>query len=214
MTTSLATTERAEFADALAAADPGSPTLCEGWTARDLAAHVVLRERNPLALPGILVSAASGLTQTLTRRFLASHSYEQIVSLIRSGPPRLSPMGASARVDAAVNTTEMLIHHEDLRRAQPSWQPREFGEDRLRELWGRLRMLAKLSLRSAPVAVTLTWVAGGGVLAAKAGSPLVVVCGDPVELAMFATGRQRAARVEYSGEDSAVERLRTASLGT
>lgn len=37
--------ERLLLADLLEAAGPDAPTLCEGWNARDLAAHVVVRER-------------------------------------------------------------------------------------------------------------------------------------------------------------------------
>ena len=39
--------ERLLLADLLETAGPDAPTLCEGWTTRDLAAHVVVRERRP-----------------------------------------------------------------------------------------------------------------------------------------------------------------------
>ncbi len=32
---------------------PDAPTLCEGWTTGDLAAHLVLRERRPDAAAGV-----------------------------------------------------------------------------------------------------------------------------------------------------------------
>jgi hypothetical protein len=44
--------ERAQLADLLGELGPGAPTLLAPWTTRDLAAHLVLRERNPLAGPG------------------------------------------------------------------------------------------------------------------------------------------------------------------
>ena len=47
-----ATMERRRFADELLAVGPDAPTLCTGWAARDLAAHVVLRDRRPDAMPG------------------------------------------------------------------------------------------------------------------------------------------------------------------
>jgi uncharacterized protein (TIGR03083 family) len=37
--------ERVLFADLLARVGPDEPTLCAGWTTRDLAAHIVVRER-------------------------------------------------------------------------------------------------------------------------------------------------------------------------
>ena len=38
--------ERAQLAQALLDVAPDAPTLCEGWQARHLAAHIVLRERS------------------------------------------------------------------------------------------------------------------------------------------------------------------------
>ena len=51
--TSLAESERALFADLLAEVGPDAPTLCGDWTTRDLAAHLVVRERRLDATPGI-----------------------------------------------------------------------------------------------------------------------------------------------------------------
>ena len=53
--THVAHLERERFCDALELAGPVAPTLCEGWLTRDLAAHVVLRERRPDLAAGILV---------------------------------------------------------------------------------------------------------------------------------------------------------------
>ncbi len=49
---------------------------------------------------------------------------------------------------------EYFVHHEDVLRAQPDWQPRELSADLSEVLWGRLGM-AKLMLRKAPVGVEL-----------------------------------------------------------
>ena len=48
--TSVAATERADLCDLFRAVGPDAPTLCEGWTTRDLAAHLVVRERRPDAV--------------------------------------------------------------------------------------------------------------------------------------------------------------------
>ena len=61
--TRFARTERAAFADTLEEAGPDAPTLCTGWTTRDLAAHLVLRERRPDAAMGILIKGVAGHTQ-------------------------------------------------------------------------------------------------------------------------------------------------------
>ena len=46
------------------------------------------------------------------------------------------------------------MHHEDVRRAQPDWQPREISPELADVLWSRLGM-ARLMLRKAPVGVEL-----------------------------------------------------------
>ncbi len=53
---SVARAERAALADLMLEVGPDSPTLCGDWTTRDLAAHLVLRERRPEAA-GLVVPA-------------------------------------------------------------------------------------------------------------------------------------------------------------
>ncbi len=54
----------------------------------------------------------------------AAKPYEELVRLIRSGPPRMSPFSIK-QVDEGANTAEFYVHTEDVRRAQPDWTPRE-----------------------------------------------------------------------------------------
>ena len=44
--------ERRALCELLDETGPDAPTLCEGWTTGDLAAHLVLRERRPDAAAG------------------------------------------------------------------------------------------------------------------------------------------------------------------
>ena len=44
--------ERSALAQALRDVGPDAPTLCTGWRSRHLAAHVVLRETDPLVAAG------------------------------------------------------------------------------------------------------------------------------------------------------------------
>jgi len=60
--TSHAVAERFDFADTLAHTKPDAPTLCEPWTAAQLAAHVILRERS-------LTQAANRLPVDAARRW-------------------------------------------------------------------------------------------------------------------------------------------------
>lgn len=57
-----ASRERAALVNTMRAVGPDGATLCVGWTTRDLAAHLVLRERRPDAAAGILVPALAGYT--------------------------------------------------------------------------------------------------------------------------------------------------------
>src|SRR5436190_23310918 len=111
---SLSALERARLADVLAATDPAAPTLCEGWTARDLAAHLVVRERRPDTGPGLLLRPLAGWTEHVRRRY-AQRPYPELIELIRTGPPALSPFSLPG-ADAAGNLTEHFVHCEDVRR--------------------------------------------------------------------------------------------------
>jgi hypothetical protein len=52
--------ERAQLTDLFDELGPEAPTLLEPWTTRDLAAHLVLREHDYLAAPGLVLPGAWG----------------------------------------------------------------------------------------------------------------------------------------------------------
>src|SRR5215210_3225922 len=49
---SLPSRERAALADLLDELGPDAPTCCAGWTTAHMAAHLVVRDRRPDAMPG------------------------------------------------------------------------------------------------------------------------------------------------------------------
>ncbi|WP_353942019.1 TIGR03085 family metal-binding protein [Streptomyces sp. HUAS MG91] len=203
--------ERLLLADLLEAAGPEAPTLCEGWTARDLAAHVVVRERRPDAAGGILLKQLAGRLDRVQAEF-AEKPYEELIQLIRTGPPRFSPFSLK-QVDEASNAVEFYVHAEDVRRAQPDWSPRELDPVFSEALWSRLERMARMVGRKAPVGLVLRRPDGQTAVAHK-GAPVVTVTGEPAELLMFAFGRQAAADVELEGDKAAVDRLtETKALG-
>ncbi len=108
------------------AAGPDAPTLCGDWTTRDLAAHLVLRERRPDAAAGILISQLAGYTARKQKELTERTEWPDLLELVASGPPLYSPLKL---LDPLVNTTEMFIHHEDVRRAASGWQPRKLDDD-------------------------------------------------------------------------------------
>ncbi|MFG2331202.1 TIGR03085 family metal-binding protein [Streptomyces sp. NPDC048604] len=199
--------ERLLLADLLEAAGPDAPTLCAGWLTRDLAAHVVVRERRPDAAAGTVVPALKARLERVQAEF-ADKPYEELIALIRTGPPALSPFSLK-QVDEGANTVEFYVHTEDVRRAQPDWSPRELDPVFSDALWSRLEKGARLLGRKAPVGLVLRR-PNGQTAVAHRGTPVVTATGEPGELTMFVFGRQDTAKVQLEGEPEAVTRLRDA----
>jgi len=210
--TSFSAVERARLADALEAADPAAPTLCEGWTALDLAAHVVVRERRPDSTPGLLLRPLARWTEHVRREY-ARRPMAELIELIRTGPPATSPF-ALPGADAAANLTEFFVHCEDVRRGR-------FPEDRVPaaelapglqdELWRRLLRQARLMFRRAGAGVVLATPEGREHVALR-GRPSVRLVGEPGELLLVAFGRGRAADVQREGPPEALAALAAAKL--
>jgi uncharacterized protein (TIGR03085 family) len=206
-----ATVERRRFADELLAVGPDAPTLCGTWTTRDLAAHIVVRDSRPDALPGVAIPAFAGYTERV-QRGVAQREWEALVDTVRNGPPTLSPVRIDV-VDRFVNTSEFFVHHEDVRRAGDDWSPRQLDPELVDELYGVLRRTAKLLVRKAPAGITLTPDDGRDPIVAKKAEPMVTVSGAVGELVMWIFGRQAHSVVGYVGPDAAVDALRHTSFG-
>ncbi|MGH3322272.1 MAG: TIGR03085 family metal-binding protein [Streptosporangiaceae bacterium] len=209
--TMYARTERLALADLFDEAGPDAPTLCAGWTTRDLAAHLVARERRPDSGPGLLIRPLAGYAERVRRGLASGRSYAELVSLVRDGPPPWSPFGLP-RVDAAVNTVEFFVHHEDVRRAGQEWRPRETDPGLEDALWRRLRAMARMLVRRVPVGVELR-VEGHAPVLARSADPSVTLRGDASEVVLYLFGRRQVADVEVEGTDDAVAALAVAPLG-
>ncbi|MEW9531460.1 TIGR03085 family metal-binding protein [Microbispora sp. NPDC049125] len=215
--------ERAALCDLLDELGPGAPTLCEGWATEDLTAHLVLRERRPDAAGGILLPFLAGYTGSVQESLKRRHPFPELVRLVRQGPPRWSPYGLVPGLDEAVNTMELFVHHEDVRRARPGWEPRTLPGGLEDTLWKRVSAGARLFLRRSPVGVVLRRADGGGTPGGagrteskpvgRTAEPMVVVTGRPSELVLFAFGRGDHARVTFEGDAGAVARLRETGFG-
>ncbi|MFI9649822.1 TIGR03085 family metal-binding protein [Streptomyces sp. NPDC052040] len=199
--------ERLLLADLLEAVGPDAPTLCEGWNARDLAAHVVVRERRPDAAGGVLVKQLAPRLEKVMEEYTAK-PYEELIQLIRTGPPRFSPFQLK-QLDEAANTVEFYVHTEDVRRARPDWTRRELDPVFQDALWSRLERTARLTARKAPTGLVLRRPDGQTAVAHR-GTPVVTVTGEPSELLLFALGRQRVADVELEGDKEAVAKAQDA----
>lgn len=208
--TSLSLAERSALADTLDEVGPDAPTLCAGWTAADLVAHLIVRENNLPGALGILIKPLAGRTTDAMERLKRELGYADLVAKFRNGPTGLSPVRIAA-VDAAANTSEFFIHHEDVRRAQPDHEPRRLDEALQTFLWRRLRTGGRLLFRRVAVGVLLAS-PDGAVVRVRAGEPTAILAGRPSELMLYAFGRKDVAKVELTGPDIATEALRQATL--
>ncbi len=206
--TSLAQEERARLADELVAVGPDAPTLCTGWDARDLAAHVVMRERRPDAAAGIRIPPLAGYTASV-QEHVASTPWPELVAKVRQRSPLLvGPM------DDWFNTAELYVHTEDVRRAQPGWTPLPFDARREGVLWSVLRRSARLMFRHATVGVVLALPESDGRRhTARGGAPGVTVTGQASELVLYAYGRQSVADVTVTGDPAVVREFGGTELG-
>lgn len=200
----MAQRERQQMADLMDSVGPDAPTLCEGWTVRDLAAHLVIRERRPDAMPGILLPALAGHTEKVQAGY-AAREFDALLGLLRTGPPVYSPFWA---IDGQANLGEMFIHHEDVRRAREGWQPREMPATTQDAFWRSLKMIAKRSYRKSPVTIVLARADNSDTATpVHRDGPMVTLRGAPSELLMHAFGRD-ASRVEFEGEQADVAAVR------
>jgi len=211
--------ERAKLCDLLVEVGPDAPTLCGDWTTHDLAAHLWIRETDPVGAPGILAKPLAGLTERRMAEAKARWSYEDLVDRVRNGPARFSVF-AFPGVDEPANTTEFFIHHEDVRRAgdRPAG-PRELGDEVEDWMWRRLKLLGRAFFRRAKVGVTLERVPATAdpatepeTIRAQNGSQIVTVVGKPSELVIFANGRTQVADVKLVGEQDAIDALLSSDL--
>jgi uncharacterized protein (TIGR03085 family) len=203
--------ERAALVDTMRAVGPDAPTLCEGWTTRDLAAHLVIREYRPDAAAGILIPAFASHTAKLQSDVAEQNDWDALVDKVAAGPPLYSPFKL---LDPVANVAEMFIHHEDVRRAQPDWEPRVLEQGLCRSLRRTLSLMARVTLAKVPGRVALRIPEGKTVLTAGSGKfhgTTVAVTGAPEELLLFSVGRE--ARVEFDGDAAAVQAVRDAPKG-
>jgi uncharacterized protein (TIGR03085 family) len=199
--------ERQDLCDALTELGPDAPTLCEGWTTADLAAHLMVRERELLAAAGI---ALPGPFARLNRRRMdaaKAGGYQPIIDWLRAGPHgfwRLRPM-------IAVNVLEYFVHLEDARRAN-GLEPRQLDPELDATLWRMLRLGARRYLRPLRGFGVRGETPDGREAVLRKGFPEATITGAPGEILLYMMGRKDAARVKLSGSEMAVAALGNARL--
>ncbi len=206
---------REVLAETLLAAGPDSPTLCEGWLTRDLAAHLFLRERKAAVGIGLLVKslgkASDKATAKLAAKLKTNDDYAELVNAFRAGPPPLSPMKIKA-LDESSNLIEYFVHTEDIRRAVDRWAPRALDEAYSDALWDELIKRAAILYRGVDLGIVLVRPSGPRHVAKRAPVSVAIV-GEPGELLMHAHGRTGHALVTFEGQPDAVALLQSAEIG-
>ncbi|MDE0802424.1 MAG: TIGR03085 family metal-binding protein [Acidimicrobiales bacterium] len=194
--------ERAELCAHLDRLGPDAPTLCDHWTTEDLAAHLVARERNPFAGPGIVVGGPFARLTDWAMQRETRRDYATLVDRVRSGPP-LVPWGLPV-LRSLLNLNEYFVHHEDVRRAnggRPRTDRPEL-DDALRPLVSRM---AALQLWRAHIDVDLVDDTGRSL--ARRGSAPPRIVGRPGELLLWLNGRGSIADVAFEGSEDEVSAL-------
>ena len=134
------TAERAGFLDLLdnlEAADFKTPSLCQGWTVADVAAHAISYDRiNPLLYvplfvgSGFSIDRANGRMVSWWRR----RGTEAVVGAFRRSP---TPRGMMRLLGHRIALLDIFIHQQDVRR--PLGRPRQIPSDRLTVVGDLLR---------------------------------------------------------------------------
>lgn len=199
--TTFAQSERALLADLLDDVGPLAPTLCEGWTTGDLAAHLVVRETDLVGAAGISVEKLAGLTRRRMDAVLADGSWTRVVERVRHGGRVIR---AIPGLDSAMNSVEYFVHHEDVRRAgaDPA-PPRLLRVDHERLLWRQVAVMARLTLRKLPTGVVVeNALDPDEPLRVKSGARTVTLAGKPSEVLLWLSGRREVADVDIIGDPS------------
>ncbi|HIW92156.1 MAG TPA: TIGR03085 family protein [Candidatus Corynebacterium avicola] len=197
--------EREALADLLLSRGPDEPTLCEGWTTRDMAVHLVLREHRLDATAGMFLKPFSGHLDKVSRDY-EKKSYEDLVEVYRNGPPVWNPMKLA---DKFINLGENFVHHEDVRRGGGEHTPRDLPTATREALWTLVTQGARGMIRSSGATVKLVRTDGDGSVTVGSGEPEVTVSGDAGEIVLWVYGRDKAADVTVEGP---VERVKRTSL--
>jgi uncharacterized protein (TIGR03083 family) len=198
----LARAERETFADLLDVLTPAqwdAPSLCAGWTVRDVVAHTVAYlDQSRMALTRNMFAARWNIDR-LNADAVAGHRLVSPARLAELMRQRVRPTGAGALYGGRVALIECLIHQQDIRR--PLQLPRVIDPEALRVALAYARVSpvigAARRTRGVRLAATdLDWAAGRG----------AQVRGTAEALLLAMTGRAEQVSAELTGDGVALLR--------
>lgn len=201
--------ERAALTDSLTELGPSAPTECGGWTALELAAHLVGEERyggmttfiaRSLAIRGVSVSGTPKMVDIALRRE-RHRGFAAIIDRLRRPMPRL----LLQPVVAPLALFEYWTHHEDL--IGFSNKPHEVPAT-LAEI---IPLVLRYQVRKLPAGVRVTVGTSDGDHRWSVGpqsAPEVVLGGSPPDLVRWLSGRRAAGEITMTGPGATVRELR------
>ena len=203
--------ERRGLCDLFEELGPSVPTLLEGWTAHDLAAHLVLRERDLVAGPCLVLPGPfARFAERRRARLAAREDFTWLVGRIRSGPP--IGFFRIGWVRSMANLNEFFVHHEDVRRAN-SQGPRSLAPAMDAALWRNVRRGGRYLSRRLACGLEIEWAGTNQRIRVRPGEPTALLSGLPGELLLYIFGRQAAAQVEVTGPAEAVTAVHDTHFG-
>ena len=176
--------ERAWLADTLESLpeeDWARPSLCDGWTVRDVAAHVSMAQARPRELLGPALRAGFRYDAIIKGSALRNpRSHAEIVATIRSflGSRRKAPM-----ITDLEPLIDILVHNQDvavplgIEHAMPPEAAAAAADRVLRTPWPLRRWRAPSDLRLAASDTDWTWGEGGTVVEATMQEYLMALTG-------------------------------------
>lgn len=203
---SFSSSERARMVALFHQLGPDAPTLCEGWTTRDLVTHLWVRENRPDAAVGMFLAAFKPRLEKVSAT-TARRDFDELVDAWGRGPAKLNP---ARFLDAQQNLAEHFIHHEDMRRANGQTEPRDFSAAVQKKLHRFLKIWSTFSLRKSTQPVVLQPDGLSRIVVANKngvadrGDQVVRVSGEVGELLLWAYGRD-VVQVTITGDESAIE---------
>lgn len=207
--TSLARRERHALCDLALELGEDAPTLCGDWTTKDLMVHLVVREYSPVGASGIAVGALSKVTDLEMKR-VGRKDFGSLVEKVRG---RGLTFYSLPVLDRLFNTLEYFVHHEDLRRAQPGWEPRTLDPVDEDGLWRAIRVAAPGLTRKTGVPLRIRRTDTGASQTVRPGSDPVEVAGPVSEVVLYLFGRDQVRGLSVDGPPQRVASLRTSERG-
>jgi uncharacterized protein (TIGR03083 family) len=164
----LATAERRDLADLLGTLSDDQwdeQSLCEGWTVRQVAAHIISYDALPARRLLQLAPRSGFRVNRMNARVLAEYDDLAPAELVAVLRRHLRPRGLTTAFRGAVALTDCLIHHQDIRR--PLGLIRDVPAERLRPVLDFALMAPPLPSRKQVrglrlVATDVDWTHGDG----------------------------------------------------